>query len=104
MPCNKVIFCSLSVAALASWTILLIDDVELRWSGVGGDETGSSVDAIASCAFGGAMLQKAKQLPGTERGTAAEENKGKVDRERETGPDGGANVDGRTGAGLAWNL
>lgn len=34
------------------------------------------------------MLQKAKQLPGTERGTAAEENQGEVDRERETGPDG----------------
>jgi hypothetical protein len=34
------------------------------------------------------MLQKAKQLPGTERGTAAEENQGKVGRERKTGPDG----------------
>lgn len=34
------------------------------------------------------MLQKAKQLSGTERGMAAEENQGKVDREREAGPDG----------------
>lgn len=57
IPSSRVIFCSLSVAAFAPWTILLADDVELDRSGVG-DGVGSSTaaDAIASCALGSAML------------------------------------------------
>lgn len=68
IPSNRVIFCSLSVAALAPWTILLADDVELARSGVGdGEGSSTAVDAIASCAFGSAMLG-AEQIPGTKRG------------------------------------
>lgn len=61
MPCNKVMLCSLSVAAFASWTILLMDEVELGRSGLGDDIGSSAAGAMASCALEGAMLDGKKQ-------------------------------------------
>ena len=61
MPCNRVMLCSLSVAALASSTILLMDDVELGRSGLGDDIGSSAAGAMASCALEGAMLDEQNQ-------------------------------------------